>query len=29
VRWDAFDIYRLSDGMIVVEWAGDDLAAIL
>jgi predicted ester cyclase len=29
LRWDAFDIYRLSDGMIVEEWAGDDLAAIL
>jgi predicted ester cyclase len=29
VRWDAIDVYRLSDGMIVEEWAGDDLAAIL
>ena len=29
VRWDAVDIYRLADGMIVEEWAGDDLAAIL
>jgi len=29
VRWDALDIYRLADGMIVEEWAGDDLAAIL
>ena len=29
VRWDAFDVYRLADGMIVEEWAGDDLAAIL
>jgi predicted ester cyclase len=29
VRWDAVDVYRLSDGMIVEEWAGDDLAAIL
>ena len=29
VRWDAVDIYRLSDGMIVEEWAGDDIAAIL
>jgi predicted ester cyclase len=29
VRWDAVDIYRLDDGMIVEEWAGDDLAAIL
>lgn len=29
VRWDALDIYRLEDGMIVEEWAGDDLAAIL
>jgi predicted ester cyclase len=29
VRWDAVDIYRLADGMIVEEWASDDLAAIL
>jgi len=29
VRWDAVDICRLADGMIVEEWAGDDLAAIL
>jgi predicted ester cyclase len=29
VRWDAVDIYHLADGMIVEEWAGDDLAAIL
>jgi predicted ester cyclase len=29
VRWDAIDVYRLSDGKIVEEWAGDDLAAIL
>jgi predicted ester cyclase len=29
VRWDAVDIYHLADGMILEEWAGDDLAAIL
>ena len=29
VRWDAVDIYRLADGMIVDEWAADDIAAIL
>ncbi len=29
VRWDAVDIYRLADGMIVEEWAGDDTTAIL
>ena len=29
VRWDGVDIYRLADGRIVEEWAGDDLAAIL
>jgi predicted ester cyclase len=29
VRWDAVDIYRLADGMIVEEWAADDMAAIL
>jgi predicted ester cyclase len=29
VRWDAVDIYRLADGMIVEEWAADDATAIL
>jgi len=29
VRWDAVDIYRLANGMVVEEWAGDDMAAIL
>jgi predicted ester cyclase len=29
VRWDAVDIYRLADGMIVEEWAADDTTAIL
>src|SRR6266566_14101 len=29
VRWDAVDVYRLSDGMIVEEWAADDATAIL
>lgn len=29
LRWDAVDIYRLVDGMMVEEWAVDDLAAIL
>jgi SnoaL-like polyketide cyclase len=29
LRWDAVDIYRLADGMIVEEWAADDMAAIL
>jgi predicted ester cyclase len=29
VRWDAVDIYRLADGIIVEEWAADDVAAIL
>ena len=29
VRWDALDVYRVSDGKIVEEWAGDDLLAIL
>jgi predicted ester cyclase len=27
VRWDALDVYRVSDGKIVEEWAGDDLLA--
>jgi predicted ester cyclase len=29
VRWDAVDVYRLSDGKISEEWAADDMAAIL
>jgi predicted ester cyclase len=29
VRWDAVDVYRLTDGMIVEEWAADDVTAIL
>jgi predicted ester cyclase len=29
VRWDAVDVYRLSDGKICEEWAADDLTAIL
>jgi predicted ester cyclase len=29
VRWDAVDIYRLSDGKIAEEWAADDSTAIL
>jgi predicted ester cyclase len=29
VRWDAVDLYRISDGKIVEDWAGDDFAALL
>ena len=29
VRWDAVDVYRVANGKIVEEWAGDDLLAIL
>jgi predicted ester cyclase len=29
VRWDAVDVYRLADGLIVEEWAADDTLAIL
>jgi predicted ester cyclase len=29
VRWDAVDLYRLTDGMIIEEWACDDTTAIL
>jgi predicted ester cyclase len=29
VRWDAVDVYRLTDGKICEEWAADDLTAIL
>lgn len=29
IRWDAIDLYRISDGKIVEEWAFDDATAIL
>jgi steroid delta-isomerase-like uncharacterized protein len=29
VRWDAVDIYRVTDGRISEEWAADDVAAIM
>jgi hypothetical protein len=29
VRWDAVDIYRVTDGKISEEWAADDIAAIM
>ena len=29
VRWDAVDVYRLADGKIVEDWAGDDTTMIL
>jgi predicted ester cyclase len=29
VSWDAIDVYRLEDGMIVEEWAADDTVALL
>jgi predicted ester cyclase len=29
VRWDAVDVYRLTDGKISEEWAADDMTAIL
>ena len=29
VRWEAVDVYRLSNGKIVEEWAADDMLAIL
>ena len=29
VRWDAIDVYRLSDGKIAEEWAGEDFTAFL
>jgi len=29
VRWDAIDVYRVSNGKIVEEWAGDDMLAVL
>jgi len=29
VRWDAVDIYRVTDGRISEEWAADDIATIM
>jgi predicted ester cyclase len=29
LRWDAVDIYRVTDGKIVEEWAQDDIASIM
>ena len=29
VHWDAVDMYRLSDGLIVEEWAAEDTGSIL
>ena len=29
VRWNAYDVYRVTDGKISEEWAGDDIAAIM
>jgi predicted ester cyclase len=29
LRWDAVDVYRLTDGQISEEWAADDLTALL
>jgi steroid delta-isomerase-like uncharacterized protein len=29
IRWDAYDVYRVTDGKISEEWAGDDIATIM
>ena len=29
VRWNAVDIYRVTDGKISEEWAADDIATIM
>jgi len=29
VRWSAYDVYRVTDGKISEEWAGDDIATIM
>jgi predicted ester cyclase len=29
VRWNAVDIYRVTDGRISEEWAADDIATIM
>jgi predicted ester cyclase len=29
VRWEEVDVYRVSNGKIVDEWAADDMLAVL
>jgi steroid delta-isomerase-like uncharacterized protein len=29
VRWNAYDVYRVTNGKISEEWAGDDVATIM
>ena len=29
IRWTAYDVYRVTDGKISEEWAGDDIATIM
>jgi steroid delta-isomerase-like uncharacterized protein len=29
VQWTAYDVYRVTDGKISEEWAGDDVATIM
>jgi steroid delta-isomerase-like uncharacterized protein len=29
VRWTAYDVYRVTDGKISEEWAGDDITVIM
>jgi predicted ester cyclase len=29
VRWTAYDVYRVTNGKISEEWAGDDVATIM
>jgi steroid delta-isomerase-like uncharacterized protein len=29
VQWNAYDVYRVTDGKISEEWAGDDIAVIM
>jgi steroid delta-isomerase-like uncharacterized protein len=29
VRWNAIDVYRITDGRISEEWAADDIAAMM
>ena len=29
VRWTAYDVYRIADGKISEEWAGDNVATIM
>lgn len=29
IRWTAYDVYKVTNGKITEEWAGDDIASIM